>query len=84
MIILSTVMSVILSISMRWQLLGRTCRGICQMHEAKPMPNGLRYESGQKRCTFCGLFFLIDDVRCPCCKVVLRTNPRSRHKNQKR
>ncbi len=32
------------------------------MHEAKPMPNGLRYESGQKRCTFCGLFFLIDDV----------------------
>jgi len=54
------------------------------MHEAKPMPNGLRYESGQKRCTFCGIFFLIDDVRCPCCKVVLRTNPRSRHKNQKR
>jgi len=29
-------------------------------------------------------FVYPDDVRCPCCKVVLRTNPRSRHKNQKR
>ena len=76
-------MNVSLLISMRWQLLGRTCRGICQIHEAKPMPNWLRYKLGQKRCTFCGIFFLIDDIRCPCCKVVLRTSSRSKHKNQK-
>ena len=75
-------MSVSLLISMRWQLLGRTCRGICQMHEAKSMSNGLRYESGQKRCTFCGVFFLIDDNRCPCCKVILRSKPRAKQRKE--
>ena len=30
--------------------MGRTCRGICQLHEAEQIPNALRYEIGQKRC----------------------------------
>ena len=42
--------------------------GICQMHEAKRTSNGLRYEVGQKRCTFCGIFISSSDARCPCCK----------------
>jgi len=29
------------------------------MHKAEPVSNKIRYEIGQKRCTFCGIFFLI-------------------------
>lgn len=58
--------------------LGRTCKGICEMHKAEPIPNRFRYELGQKRCTFCGLFFATSDIRCPCCKAVLRTKPRGK------
>lgn len=58
--------------------LGRTCKGICLMLKAEPAPNRVRYELGQKRCTFCGLFFDIPEIRCPCCKAVLRTKPRGK------
>ena len=60
--------------------MGRTCRNICTRYQAKAVPNKIRYEIGQKRCTFCGIFLTIDDVRCICCKAVLRTNPRSKRK----
>ena len=44
--------------------MGRTCRGICQMHKAESVPNKIRYEIGQKRCTFCGIFlkWMIQDA----------------------
>ena len=58
--------------------MGRTCRGICIMHKAKPVPNRIRYEVGHKRCTFCGIFLSIKDTRCICCKAVLRTKARSK------
>ena len=58
--------------------MGRTCKGICQMLKADSMPNSMRYDSGHKRCTFCGLFFSIPDPRCPCCRAVLRTKPRGK------
>jgi len=58
--------------------MGRTCRGICQMHKAEPVPNKIRYEIGQKRCTFCGIFLSVEDARCVCCKAVLRTKPRGK------
>ncbi|MDH3278542.1 MAG: hypothetical protein OEM17_00025 [Nitrosopumilus sp.] len=58
--------------------MGRTCRAICQMNKAKPVPNRIRYEIGHKRCTFCGLFLSIDDTRCICCKAVLRTKSRGK------
>lgn len=60
--------------------MGRTCRGICEMHEAVPASNKIRYEIGQKRCTFCGIFIATSDARCMCCKAVLRTKPRSKKK----
>ena len=62
-----------------WQL-GRTCRNIYKRHQAEPVPNKIRYEIGQKRCTFCGIFLNSEDVRCMCCKAVLRTKPRSKKK----
>ena len=58
--------------------MARTCKNICLMHKAEPAPNKIRYEIGQKRCTFCGIFLSIPDSRCICCKAVLRTNPRSK------
>ena len=60
--------------------MGRTCRNICTRYQADPVPNKIRYEIGQKRCTFCGIFLSLDDVRCICCKAVLRTKPRSKRK----
>lgn len=48
------------------------------MHKAESAPNKIRYEIGQKRCTFCGIFLSVRDSRCMCCKAVLRTKPRSK------
>jgi hypothetical protein len=62
----------------RRNLVGRTCRGICQIHKADAVPNKIRYDIGQKRCTFCGIFLDIEDTRCICCKAVLRTRARSK------
>jgi hydrogenase nickel incorporation protein HypA/HybF len=61
--------------------MGRTCRGICIYSKGVPMSNGKRYENGQKRCSYCGLFLETSEVRCPCCKTILRV--KSRSKNQK-
>ena len=61
--------------------LGRTCRNICKKYQADPVPNKIRYEIGQKRCTFCGIFLSTEDVRCMCCKAVLRTKSRSKKKS---
>lgn len=50
------------------------------MHKAEPVPNKIRYEIGQKRCTFCGIFISTCDARCICCRAVLRTKPRNKKK----
>jgi len=51
------------------------------MHKAEPVSNKIRYEIGHKRCTFCGIFFSLEDTRCICCKAILRTNARGKKKN---
>jgi len=58
--------------------MGRTCKGVCDTLKAEPVPNGARYELGHKRCSFCCMFLSVPDIRCPCCKAVLRTRPRGR------
>jgi hypothetical protein len=58
--------------------MGRTCRGICLMYKADPVPNKVRYKMGQKRCTFCGLFLTTEKTRCLCCQAVLRTKARGK------
>ena len=58
--------------------MGRTCRNICQLHRAEAISNKLRYQMGQKRCTFCGIFMTVEDTRCMCCKAILRTTPRGK------
>lgn len=54
------------------------CKGICQFHRIEIHQPKDKYKKGQKRCTYCGIFLETQDIRCPCCKSILRT--RSRHK----
>ena len=54
------------------------CKGLCEHIKAEKLPNGLKYKSGQKHCTFCSVFVSTPRVRCPCCNGILRTGPRSR------
>ena len=61
-----------------------TCRGICRDYESKGIRMKFKYRAGQKRCTYCGLFIVFEGVRCPCCKTILRTKPRSPLLRQKK
>ncbi|EGG42295.1 hypothetical protein Nlim_0943 [Candidatus Nitrosarchaeum limnium SFB1] len=61
--------------------MGKTCREICVDSKGIPMSNSKRYENGQKRCTFCGLFLETSEVRCSCCKGMLRTKSRGKKLN---
>ncbi len=55
------------------------CNGICSKHAVrKPhTTDGGRYESGQKRCSFCDIYIIWDGDRCPCCSCILRKKPRT-------
>ncbi len=62
--------------------MGYCCKGICEEYKGKKVPNGSRYEIGQKRCSMCSVFLTISSVRCPCCGAILRTKSRTK-KNQR-
>jgi hypothetical protein len=54
------------------------CKGICIRHKAlKPVGQGGRYGTGQKRCQICEIFLNWDALWCPCCGYRLRTRPRN-------
>lgn len=53
------------------------CKGTCNRYKATKSKGKQRYVYGQKRCPVCAIFIICDDVRCPCCKVKLRTTPRA-------
>ena len=57
--------------------MARTCRDICRDYVCEKIQNGAKYKFC-KRCTFCEMFLKTSEIRCPCCKVILRTKPRSR------
>ncbi len=57
--------------------MGQMCKGVCIQYKGPRIQNGKRYESGQKRCSYCDLFIQTEEIRCPCCGVTLRTKPRS-------
>ena len=58
--------------------MGYCCKGICVDFKGKSMPNGSRYEFGQKRCPMCSIFITIQSSRCPCCSALLRTKFRNK------
>ena len=41
------------------------------------------YDDGYKYCSRCGLYYLTDGVRCPCCGTLLRSSPRGRGHRRK-
>ena len=57
--------------------MGQMCKGVCIRYKGPRIQISKRYESGQKRCSYCDLFILTEAIRCPCCGVTLRTKPRT-------
>tara|TARA_B100000029_G_scaffold101452_2_gene91754 strand:- start:6051 stop:6284 length:234 start_codon:yes stop_codon:yes gene_type:complete len=60
--------------------MGASCKGICLQISHHAIPNAKKYEFGLKRCSWCEVFLSTDDVRCPCCKMILRTKSRNKKK----
>ena len=58
--------------------MGASCKGICLHIDTEKIPNGQKYEYGLKRCSWCNIWLETDDVRCPCCKMILRTKSRNK------
>ncbi|NDB33133.1 MAG: hypothetical protein EB150_05765 [Nitrososphaeria archaeon] len=58
--------------------MAKFCKGLCTEYRAQKIPNGFRYCSGQKRCTYCSLYLQVSGINCPCCGCRLRS--KSRHK----
>ena len=60
--------------------MGASCKGVCTQHKAMKVPNSLKYKYGLKRCSWCEIWFETDEIRCPCCKMILRTKSRNKRK----
>lgn len=60
-----------------------TCKGICEMFKSEDVSMKLKYQEGQKRCTFCGIFLKFSGIRCPCCRTILRTKSRAKYSELK-
>ena len=63
--------------------MGQTCHGLCEHLKSHSIKNNLRYQMGHKRCSLCALFFITDEIRCPCCQTKLRVKPRTRKRKLK-
>ena len=63
--------------------MAQTCNGLCERLKTIPVKNGLRYKTGQKRCSLCAHYFYTEDARCPCCKTRLRSKARNHNRKLK-
>ena len=61
-----------------------SCKGMCEEYKSQGITMKEKYQQGQKRCTYCGLFLTCKGPRCPCCKTILRTKPRGRSSSNNR
>lgn len=55
---------------------GASCKGRCGKLRAAGVNGNARYAHGQKRCSICQIFMMIEGNRCPCCKMLLRVSPK--------
>ena len=60
--------------------MGASCKGICLQLKHKSIPNSKKYQFGLKRCSWCEVFMFTEEIRCPCCKMILRTKSRNKKK----
>ncbi|QLH07475.1 hypothetical protein C5F50_10630 [Nitrosopumilus ureiphilus] len=60
--------------------MAQSCKGICTRLKSTHHTSyeRLRYGSGQKYCSHCTLFFHTEEFTCPCCKIRLRSKPKSK------
>ena len=58
--------------------MGASCKGICRLSEQIKIPNSHKYEYGLKRCSWCEVSLNTDEIRCKCCKMILRTKSRNK------
>ena len=55
-----------------------SCKGICEMFKGDDTSMRLKYQEGQKCCSYCEIFLKVIGLRCPCCKTILRIKARNR------
>ena len=60
--------------------MGALCKGLCLEFKQEKIPNAKKYQLGQKRCSWCEIWFETENIRCPCCKMILRTKSRNKRK----
>ena len=56
--------------------MGASCKGICLEFEPTRIPNARKYQEGLKRCSWCDIWFKTEEIRCPCCRMILRVKAR--------
>lgn len=64
--------------------MGASCRGICIDTKITSIPNAKKYQFGLKRCTWCEVWLDTNEIRCSCCRMILRTRSRNRRKASSR
>lgn len=61
-----------------------SCKGVCSKYKSTGTAMRFKYQEGQKRCSFCGIFIECEGVRCPCCHIRLRTKARNSASKRKK
>ena len=64
--------------------MAQTCRGLCSRFSPGSLAGNLRYKIGQKWCSLCALFFMTEEIMCPCCKTRLRSKSRGGNRHSPR
>lgn len=62
--------------------MGYDCKEICIRQKNTTKSNRYSYSPGMKRCKPCSIWFFGKFLRCPCCNVLLRSNPRRGRKKK--
>lgn len=73
--------------------MGYICKGVCENHPNRVRFKG-RYPKDEchdiydgktvRRCGYCGIYFKIDAIWCPCCRIKMRLKVRKGYLRNKR
>lgn len=67
---------------MQKKIMGASCKGICLNSIVTKVPNSKKYQFGLKRCSWCEIWVDTNEIRCHCCKMILRTKSRNKKKSK--
>ena len=60
--------------------MGASCKGVCVLSKVTKVPNSQKYQFGLIRCSWCEVWLDTNEIRCKCCKMILRTKSRNKKK----